>query len=226
MVRRSRGAGASRHSDWSAATRYRRGTRGRLHTGLGGPPEIDVRESAAVPRRGRHEVAASATAGEVRLATWDEIDTAGRIWTISAGQMKAKREHRVSLCRRAEQILDAARALRQWGNAIVFPMRSGKPIFSSTCIRNTSRSSPTWSRQRSLEVNPAIQSSYTPAPPYLRLASRERQNPRWIRSESGVMRHLVCKQAHAPSALRSTTCLVSRRTSRSAKHRPPGCHRH
>ena len=32
---------------------------------------------------------------EVRLATWDEMDVAGRVWTIAAEQMKAKREHRV-----------------------------------------------------------------------------------------------------------------------------------
>ena len=34
---------------------------------------------------------------EVRLATWDEMDVAGRVWTISAERMKAKREHRVPL---------------------------------------------------------------------------------------------------------------------------------
>ena len=69
--------------------------------------------------------------GEVRLATWDEIDTAGAVWTISAARMKAKREHRVPLCRRALEILDAARGLGD-GSGLVFPMRSGKPISMST----------------------------------------------------------------------------------------------
>ena len=32
--------------------------------------------------------------GAVRLATWDEMDVAGRLWTLSAERMKAKREHR------------------------------------------------------------------------------------------------------------------------------------
>ena len=47
--------------------------------------------------------------------------------------MKAKREHRVPLCRRAIEILDAARALGD-GCGFVFPMRSGcaRPISSST----------------------------------------------------------------------------------------------
>ena len=40
--------------------------------------------------------------GEVRLATWDEIDTAGAVWTVPAARMKAKREHRVPLCRAAQ----------------------------------------------------------------------------------------------------------------------------
>ena len=38
-------------------------------------------------------VLTAARSGEVRLATWDEIDAAGAVWTISAMRMKAKREH-------------------------------------------------------------------------------------------------------------------------------------
>ena len=65
------------------------------------------------------------------LATWDEMDTAGRVWTVSAARMKAKREHGVPLCGRALEILDAARTLGD-GNPLVFPMRSVKPISMST----------------------------------------------------------------------------------------------
>ena len=68
---------------------------------------------------------------EVRLATWGEMDVAGRVWTISALRMKAKREHRVPLCGRTLEILDAARALGD-GNPLVFPMRSGRAIAMST----------------------------------------------------------------------------------------------
>ena len=73
----------------------------------------------------------AARSSEVRLATWDEMDAAGLVWTISAARMKAKREHRVPLCRRAVEILDAARTLGE-GSDLVFPMRSGRPIALST----------------------------------------------------------------------------------------------
>ena len=76
-------------------------------------------------------VLTAARSGEVRLATWDEMDVAGAVWTISAERMKAKREHRVPLCRRAVEILEAARTLGD-GNELVFPMRSGRPIAAST----------------------------------------------------------------------------------------------
>ena len=64
----------------------------------------------------------AARPGEVRLATWDEIDTAGAVWTVPAARMKAKREHRVPLCGRT----------LGGGNRLVFPMRSGRSIATST----------------------------------------------------------------------------------------------
>ncbi len=73
----------------------------------------------------------AARSGDVRLATWDEIDTAGAVWTVPAARMKAKREHRVPLCGRALEVLDAARTLGG-GNRLVFPMRSGRSIATST----------------------------------------------------------------------------------------------
>ncbi|TJZ91650.1 DUF4102 domain-containing protein [Paracoccus gahaiensis] len=45
--------------------------------------------------------------GEVRGATWAEIDTAAKIWTISAERMKAEREHRVALTDQAVAIVEA-----------------------------------------------------------------------------------------------------------------------
>ena len=65
--------------------------------------------------------------GEVRLATWDEIDTTGRVWTIPAERMKMNREHRVPLSPRALEVLDAARTLAD-GNPLVFPNRWGNRI--------------------------------------------------------------------------------------------------
>ncbi|MCY4658419.1 MAG: integrase arm-type DNA-binding domain-containing protein [Acidobacteria bacterium] len=76
-------------------------------------------------------VLTAARSGEVRLATWDEMDTAGRVWTVPALRMKAKREHRVPLCGRALEVLEAARALGD-GGGLVFPMRSGRAVAMST----------------------------------------------------------------------------------------------
>ncbi len=92
-----------------------------------------VRASAAPAVKLAFEflVLTAARSSEVRLATWDEIDTAGRVWTISATRMKAKREHRVPLCRRAAETLEAARTPGD-GKSLVFPMRSGRPMSMST----------------------------------------------------------------------------------------------
>ena len=77
-------------------------------------------------------VLTAARSGEVRLATWNEMDVDDLLWTIPAERMKAKREHRVPLCRRAAEILDAARMLGDGRNSLVFPSRRGKPISTGT----------------------------------------------------------------------------------------------
>ena len=88
-------------------------------------------------------VLTAAPSGEVRLATWDEIDTAGAVWTISAARMKMKRDHRVPLCRRALEILDAARTLGD-GNGLVFRCGAGGRSWRRRCPRcsSTTRSRP------------------------------------------------------------------------------------
>ena len=83
-------------------------------------------------------VLTAARSGEVRLATWDEIDTKGHVWTIPATRMKMHREHRVPLSAPAVEILDAARTLAD-GNPLVFPNRWGnrvKGTFLSELLRN------------------------------------------------------------------------------------------
>ena len=64
--------------------------------------------------RERHGIAASALefliltaarTAEVTGARWSEIDLAGKVWTIPATRMKAKKDHRVPLCDRAIEIL-------------------------------------------------------------------------------------------------------------------------
>lgn len=61
----------------------------------------------------------AARTSEVIGATWSEIDTLAKCWTIPGERMKAGRPHRVPLSARAIQILDEAKAIRE--GEFVFP---------------------------------------------------------------------------------------------------------
>ncbi|MBW6507782.1 MAG: tyrosine-type recombinase/integrase [Rhodobacteraceae bacterium] len=79
----------------------------------------------------------AARSGEVRGATWAEIDLGERRWTVPDWRMKAKREHRVPLTDRAVAILRDMERLRprddDKGAALVFPgTKSGKPMSDMT----------------------------------------------------------------------------------------------
>ena len=56
--------------------------------------------------------------GEVRGATWDEIDLEARIWRIPGARMKTERDHRVPLTEAAIQLLKARP--RMAGSSFVF----------------------------------------------------------------------------------------------------------
>ena len=74
-------------------------------------------------------VLTAARSGEVRGAVWTEIDRDEGVWTIPATRMKAKREQRVPLCRRALEILDVARTLGEGGGPLLFPsVQQGKQL--------------------------------------------------------------------------------------------------
>ncbi len=64
--------------------------------------------------------------GEVRGASWLEIDLAGRVWTIPAGRMKMKVEHRVPLTGEAIALLKAMP--RIGGTDLVFPNNEGTSL--------------------------------------------------------------------------------------------------
>ena len=70
-------------------------------------------------------VLTAARAGEVRGATWTEIDLDAATWTVPASRMKAGREHRVPLPPRAVEVLGEARTLRSKRSDLVFPGRRG-----------------------------------------------------------------------------------------------------
>ncbi len=72
---------------------------------------------------------------EVRGAVWAEIDQTDRVWTVPATRMKAKREHRVPLCGRAMEILDAASVLDDGASTFVFTIGDGQPLFEKELRR-------------------------------------------------------------------------------------------
>ena len=71
--------------------------------------------------------------GEARGARWEEIDFGASVWTIPATRMKTTREHRVPLCARAVEVLNAAARLRKGSTTaqsagLVFPSARGKQL--------------------------------------------------------------------------------------------------
>ena len=76
-------------------------------------------------------VLTAARSGEVRLATWDEIDLVAKVWTIPGERMKANRNHRVPLCGRVVEMLREAKSLGD-GDGLVFPSRRGKVLSDMT----------------------------------------------------------------------------------------------
>ncbi len=109
---------------------------------------VPHREAAAVIRKVRASTALPAARlaleflvltaarwSEVRWAEWEEIDRSGRVWTIPARRMKTNRRHRVPLCGRALEILEAARALEEGDSPLVFTNGGGKPLHDSAVRR-------------------------------------------------------------------------------------------
>lgn len=75
---------------------------------------------------------------EVLNATWDEIDTDARIWTIPSDRMKARKEHRVPL---ADAVLRLLESLpRVDGNPYLFPgMKAGRPLSNMAMLMGLRR---------------------------------------------------------------------------------------
>ena len=79
-------------------------------------------------------VLTAARSGEARAATWDEIDTAAKVWTIPPARMKAGREHRVPL---SSGVLDVLRRASELAgdSPFVFPTRAGRALSSKSTYR-------------------------------------------------------------------------------------------
>ncbi|MCY4283774.1 MAG: tyrosine-type recombinase/integrase [Thiotrichales bacterium] len=84
-------------------------------------------------------VLTAARAGEIRFATWNEIDLEAATWTVPASRMKAGRAHRVPLSQGALDVLAEARVLRSEQSDLVFPSRGGRPLTERCFVQALSR---------------------------------------------------------------------------------------
>lgn len=89
---------------------------------------VDLRQVEGLSARAlEFTILTAARSGEVRGATWDEIDLQRKVWIIPAERMKAGKEHRVPLSDAAIKLLEALPRFE--GTNLVFPSpRSGKPL--------------------------------------------------------------------------------------------------
>lgn len=141
--------------DWATVRKYRTGEnparwKGHLDKVLAAPSKIQkVEHHRAVAvddmpgfmaaLRQREGIAAraleftiltAARSGEVRGATWSEIDENTGVWTIPAERMKAGNEHRVPLSAAALKLLRLLPRLD--GTELLFPGTKGQPLSDMT----------------------------------------------------------------------------------------------
>jgi integrase len=72
----------------------------------------------------------AARSGEVRGASWSEIDLTKKVWKIPASRMKMKREHRVPLTDEAVKLLNVGTRIA--GTDLLFPNNKGTALSDMT----------------------------------------------------------------------------------------------
>ena len=140
---------------WATASGYRKGDnparwKGNLDAVLAKPSKIaKVSHYKALPIDEMHSFVASlrlqqgmaaralefliltaTRSGEVRGATWQEVDLDAAVWTVPAERMKAGKEHRAPLSARAVAILKGLP--RMGGTELVFPAPRGGRLSDMT----------------------------------------------------------------------------------------------
>lgn len=86
---------------------------------------LRVREGVSA-RAVEFAILTACRSGEVRGAQWAEFDTAGKLWTIPAERMKAKREHQVPLSDAALALLESLP--KEKDVEVVFAGTKGQPL--------------------------------------------------------------------------------------------------
>lgn len=98
-------------------------------------------EAGTAARALEFAILTAARSGEVRGATWEEIDLDAALWIIPAERMKAKKEHRVTLNEGAAAILEATPKEQRAG--LIFRNGKGKQFSDaamSSVLRRMKRS--------------------------------------------------------------------------------------
>jgi integrase len=88
---------------------------------------VDLRQREGIAARAlEFAILCASRSGEVRMATWSEIDLQASTWTIPASRMKAGVEHRVPLADAAIELLRQMPRIE--GCDLVFPGLKNKPL--------------------------------------------------------------------------------------------------
>jgi integrase len=87
---------------------------------------LSLRQQAGVSAKAlEFAILTACRSGEVRLATWEEIDINSRVWVIPGERMKAGKEHRIPLSDAAVAVLEQM----DRSTKLIFPGRAeGKPL--------------------------------------------------------------------------------------------------
>ncbi|HJV76589.1 MAG TPA: tyrosine-type recombinase/integrase [Noviherbaspirillum sp.] len=129
--------------------------------------------------------------GEVRGATWSEIDMDRGIWTIPSERMKMKTEHRVPLSKRALEILEKMKAVAESTapTSLVFPSPRGKKLSDMTLTavirRMNEGDAPKW-------IDPKTGAQVVPhgfRSSFRDWAAEDTNYPRWLAEKA--LAHLV-----------------------------------
>jgi integrase len=96
-----------------------------------------LRESASMGRLALEAlILTAARSGEIRGATWSEVDLDAKTWTVPAERMKAGKAHVVPLSEPAAAVFRRTAELRTAGSDLVFPGASrGKPLSDMTLLK-------------------------------------------------------------------------------------------
>ena len=77
----------------------------------------------------------AARSGEVRGATWDEINLSAATWTVPGRRMKSRDPHVVPLSKRALEILQAAKVAHPTSTLIFPGAKQGRPLSDMTLTK-------------------------------------------------------------------------------------------